>query len=54
MAGHVAGAMLARRGVFECAGVFDTRLKVGEFIEWYMRVTGPRSEERAAAPRGLT
>ena len=39
MAGHVAGAMLARRGGFECAGVFDTRLKVGEFIEWYMRVT---------------
>jgi glycosyltransferase involved in cell wall biosynthesis len=38
MAGHVAGAMLARRGVFERAGGFDTRLKMGEFIEWYMRV----------------
>jgi glycosyltransferase involved in cell wall biosynthesis len=39
MAGHLAGAMLARRGVFERAGVFDTTLKAGEFIEWYMRVT---------------
>jgi glycosyltransferase involved in cell wall biosynthesis len=39
MAGRVAGAMLARREAFERVGGFDTTLKAGEFIEWYMRVT---------------
>lgn len=39
LAGRAAGTMLARREVFERAGGFDTKLKTGEFIEWYMRVT---------------
>ena len=39
MAGRVAGAMLARRRVFELTGGFDARLRMGEFIEWYMRAT---------------
>jgi glycosyltransferase involved in cell wall biosynthesis len=32
-----AGALLARRAIFERVGLFDETLKVGEFIEWFAR-----------------
>ncbi len=31
------GSMLARRSVFERIGGFDTRLQVGDFIDWFAR-----------------
>lgn len=37
MNGYHAGTMLLRRTDFERVGPFDTRLVVGEFIEWYAR-----------------
>ncbi len=37
MPGYLAGAMLARRHVFERAGLFDPQWRIGEFIDWYVR-----------------
>jgi hypothetical protein len=37
MPGHIAGAMLIRRGAFERVGPFDPQWRVGEFIHWYAR-----------------
>lgn len=37
MPGHIAGAMLIRRGAFERVGPFDPQWQVGEFIQWYAR-----------------
>ena len=37
MPGYIPGAMLARREAFLRVGFFDARLRVGEFIDWYMR-----------------
>lgn len=36
MAGYVPGTMIARREVFDRVGMFETGLKVGEFVAWYM------------------
>ncbi len=38
MPGYMAGAMLVKREVFEKVGVFSTHVKVGEFMDWYLRV----------------
>jgi glycosyltransferase involved in cell wall biosynthesis len=35
--GYVAGTLLIRRAALLRAGLFDTRLKLGEFMEWYLR-----------------
>lgn len=35
--GIVKGAMLARTGAFRRVGEFDSRWKLGEFIDWYAR-----------------
>ena len=37
MPGHVPGTMLIRREVFDRVGLFDARLRVGEFVHWYAR-----------------
>lgn len=38
MPGYAAGAMLARRGVFERVGPFVEDLNLGSFIDWFHRV----------------
>ncbi|MEZ5708945.1 MAG: glycosyltransferase family A protein [Blastomonas sp.] len=35
---YVAGGMLAAKSVYDSAGPYDEALKVGEFIDWFMRV----------------
>lgn len=35
--GHLAGAMLARRSVFDAVGPFRTDLRIGEFVDWITR-----------------
>jgi len=35
--GIFVSAMLIRREAFERVGFFDTRLKVGQFLDWYMK-----------------
>lgn len=35
--GRLAGCMLLRRDAFERVGPFDVSLRVGEFVDWYMR-----------------
>lgn len=37
--GYLPSAMLVRREVFEQVGLFDTNLRVGEFVDWYSRTT---------------
>lgn len=37
--GYLPSSMLARREVFDKVGLFDTNLRVGEFVDWYSRVT---------------
>lgn len=37
MSGYLAGAMLARRASFLRAGLFDTTLRIGEFIAWFIQ-----------------
>lgn len=37
--GYLPSAMLARRKVFDQVGLFDTNLRVGEFVDWYSRAT---------------
>jgi glycosyltransferase involved in cell wall biosynthesis len=37
MPGHVPGTMLIRREAFDRVGLFDARLRVGEFVHWYAR-----------------
>jgi glycosyltransferase involved in cell wall biosynthesis len=34
---YLRSAMLARREAFERVGIFDTRWRIGEFIDWYAR-----------------
>ncbi len=35
--GLLPSAMLARRGAFDRVGLFDTSLRLGDFIDWYAR-----------------
>ena len=37
MPGYSAGTMLIKRETFLCVGLFETRWKMGEFIDWYAR-----------------
>jgi glycosyltransferase involved in cell wall biosynthesis len=37
MAGYISGAMLIRRTSFLKAGLFDEGVRLGEFIDWYIR-----------------
>lgn len=37
MAGYIPGTMLIKRDAFLRVGQFETNLKMGEFISWYMR-----------------
>ena len=37
MPGHVAGTLLIKRSAFLRAGFFQTSLKVGEFVDWYLK-----------------
>jgi len=37
MPGYSAGTMLINRETFLCVGLFETRWKMGEFIDWYAR-----------------
>ena len=37
MPGYVAGTMLIRRQSFVRAGPFETNLRIGEFVDWYIR-----------------
>jgi hypothetical protein len=37
MPGLVPGTMLIKTDIFKKIGWFDTRLKIGEFIDWYMK-----------------
>ena len=37
MPGYCPGTMLIRRDVFARVGPFDTRLRIGEFVDWYSR-----------------
>lgn len=39
MPGYIPGAMLVGRDAFSRAGRFDTSLKSGEFVDWYLRAT---------------
>jgi glycosyltransferase involved in cell wall biosynthesis len=39
MPGYHVGAMLVRREAFFRVGLFETNLKVGEFISWHLRAT---------------
>jgi glycosyltransferase involved in cell wall biosynthesis len=36
---YCASAMLARRAIFDRAGLFSEQIEIGEFIDWYSRVT---------------
>ena len=36
--GVLVSSMLARRNVFERVGLFDERLRVGEWVDWYARL----------------
>jgi glycosyltransferase involved in cell wall biosynthesis len=36
--GVLVSSMLARRSVFDCVGLFDERLRVGEWVDWYARL----------------
>jgi len=38
VAGYFAGTLLVHRRVFDCVGLFDETLLMGEFIEWGARV----------------
>jgi len=37
MAGYLASTMLIRRASFDRVGAFRTDIKLGEFVDWYMR-----------------
>jgi glycosyltransferase involved in cell wall biosynthesis len=37
LAGYYTGAFLIRRAAFDRVGPFSTELRVGEFLDWYMR-----------------
>jgi glycosyltransferase involved in cell wall biosynthesis len=39
MPGYIAGTMLIKREAFFRVGLFNTHLKLGEFIDWYIKVT---------------
>jgi glycosyltransferase involved in cell wall biosynthesis len=39
MPGHHAGTMLIKKQVFLQVGLFKTELRIGEFIDWFARVT---------------
>lgn len=36
-AARVRGTGLVRREVFDKVGLFDTKLRIGEFVDWYLR-----------------
>lgn len=37
MKGYVKGTMLAKKEVFSQIGLFDISLKLGDFIDWYLK-----------------
>lgn len=39
MPGYSTGTLLARRDVFERAGLFSSEFRLGEFLDWYARAT---------------
>jgi glycosyltransferase involved in cell wall biosynthesis len=39
MPGYLATTLLVPQGVFHRVGLFDTALRIGEFLDWYLRAT---------------
>ena len=50
VAGPIAGAMVARRSVFDAVGPFDTALRQGYWVDWYARLVDQKFRE-AIVPR---
>jgi hypothetical protein len=50
MPGYSTGTLLARREVFQRAGLFSTEFRLGEFLDWYARATDAGLRSAMLAP----
>jgi len=50
MPGYSTGTLLARRDVFQRAGLFSSEFRLGEFLDWYARATDAGLRSAMLAP----